>query len=123
MKSLPGSKPILIALGILCLALGTIGLFLPLLPTTPLILLAAWCFSRSSPRLHRFLLNNKLFGPLIENWMKHGAISLKAKIASTLVIVPFFAYTILFASIPNFAGYLLVLIAITLLGFIWSRPG
>ena len=55
--------------------------------------------------------------------MEHGAISLKAKLASTLVIVPFFAYTILFTSIPTLAGYLLVLVAIAILGFIWSRPG
>ena len=116
-------KPILFTLGIITLALGAIGLFLPVLPTTPFILLSAWCFSRSSPRLHQYLLNNKIFGPLIENWMKHGAISLKAKIYATTLIVPFFTYTIFFTTLPTIAGYLLILVAIALLGFIWSRPG
>ena len=123
MKPLPGSRIILITLGFTTLALGAIGLFLPLLPTTPFILLSAWCFSRSSPRLHQYLLNNKIFGPLIENWMKYGAISIKAKIYATVLIVPFFTYTILCTALPTVAGYLLILVAIVLLGFIWSRAG
>lgn len=65
--------------GLLCVGLGILGVFLPLLPTTPFMLLAAWCFARSSERLHRWLLTHRTFGPIIENWNQHRAIPRKAK--------------------------------------------
>ncbi|MEI6419332.1 MAG: YbaN family protein [Sphingomonadales bacterium] len=71
-----------IAAGCTCVALGAAGVVLPLLPTTPFVLLAAWCFARSSPRLHDWLLAHRLFGPLISNWRQHRAISRTAKRAS-----------------------------------------
>jgi len=59
-------------LGGLCLLLGAIGIFLPLLPTTPFVLLAAACFARSSPRLHHWLLQHRLFGSMLQEWeQKH----------------------------------------------------
>jgi len=54
--------------------LGAIGIVLPLLPTTPFILLAAFCFARSSKRCHGWLVNHKVFGPIITNWTEYGAI-------------------------------------------------
>ena len=54
--------------GILFVVLGAIGAVLPLLPTTPFVLVAAWCFARSSPRLHRWLLESRLFGPMLRDW-------------------------------------------------------
>lgn len=60
--------------GLLCVALGGIGVLLPGLPTTPFLLLASWCFSRSSPRLESALLRSRLFGPLIRDWRHHRAI-------------------------------------------------
>ena len=115
-------KMLLMALGILLLVLATVGLFLPLLPTTPFILLSAWCFSHSSPRLHRFLIHNKIFGPLIENWNQHGAISGKAKMSATLVIGLFFGYTLIFVSVHPGVKIAIVTIGAALLLFIWSRP-
>ena len=56
------------ALGWLCVALGVIGIFLPLLPTTPFILLAAWLFSRSSNKFHHWIQNHKRLGPIITMW-------------------------------------------------------
>jgi uncharacterized membrane protein YbaN (DUF454 family) len=73
-----------IAAGCTSVALGAAGVVLPLLPTTPFVLLAAWCFARSSPRLHDWLLAHRLFGPLIANWRQHRAISRSAKRASLL---------------------------------------
>lgn len=73
---------ILIICGILYLALAVVGLFLPLLPTTPLVLLAAVCFARSSGKLHSRLINNKIFGPVIREWEDTRTMSLKAKILS-----------------------------------------
>ena len=68
-----------LAAGGLVLGLGLLGVVLPVLPTTPFLLLAAACFARSSPRLHGWLLNHPTFGPPIRNWEEHGAISRKAK--------------------------------------------
>ena len=60
--------------GLLCVALGGIGVLLPGLPTTPFLLLASWCFSHSSPRLESALLRSRLFGPLLRDWRRHRAI-------------------------------------------------
>lgn len=68
-----------LALGGLFLALGFLGVVLPVLPTTPFLLLAAGCFARSSPRLHGWLVAHPVFGPPILNWQENGAISRGAK--------------------------------------------
>jgi uncharacterized membrane protein YbaN (DUF454 family) len=65
--------------GTLSLALGIIGIFLPLLPTTPFVLLAAACFARGSERFHRWLLAHHHFGPLVCDWQTHRSIPLRAK--------------------------------------------
>lgn len=69
-------------LGCLSLALGVIGLFLPIMPAAPFVILAALCFSRSSERLHRWLLDHPQFGPIILNWQDYGAIAPWAKALS-----------------------------------------
>ena len=74
----------LIVVGLVSLALGGIGIFVPLLPTTPLVLVAAFCFANSSERLHQWLLDHDVFGPLIDNWRRHRAISRNAKIMSVV---------------------------------------
>ena len=75
-----------LCLGLLCVGLALLGAVLPLLPTTPFALLAAYAFAQSSPRLSRWIENHRLFGPLIHNWRRHGAISRRAKIAAMIVI-------------------------------------
>jgi len=76
--------------GILLVALGTIGAFLPVLPTTPFVLLAAACFARSSPAFHQRLLDNRIFGPYIAEWQASHTIPLTAKRrAYGLVLVSF----------------------------------
>ena len=75
---------VLIVVGFLCLALGGLGIVVPLLPTTPLVLVAAFAFANSSETLHQWLLDHRVFGPLIDNWRRHGAISRTAKATSVL---------------------------------------
>ncbi len=76
--------------GSLSLCLGVIGLFLPIMPTVPFVLLAAACYARASPRLHAWLLANRSFGPAIRQWEEHRAISRRAKYyALTLMAVSF----------------------------------
>ncbi|MDJ0982227.1 MAG: YbaN family protein [Kiloniellales bacterium] len=75
----PLARALWMSFGLLSLALGFIGIFVPLLPTTALMLLAAFCFARGSQRLHDWLLRHPRFGPPIEAWRRHGAISRGAK--------------------------------------------
>ncbi|MCW8885496.1 MAG: YbaN family protein [Motiliproteus sp.] len=65
--------------GVLSLALGTLGVFLPLLPTTCFVLLSAWCFARSSPRYYRWITENRLFGKIISQWQQRRCISNRIK--------------------------------------------
>jgi uncharacterized membrane protein YbaN (DUF454 family) len=67
-------------LGLLFLGLGVLGIALPILPSTPFVLLAAWFFAQSSERWHRKLLDSDLFGPMIRNWERNRCISLRTKL-------------------------------------------
>lgn len=67
------------AVGILSLALGVIGAFLPLLPTTCFVLLSAWCFAKSSPRWHQKMRDNRYFGRIIKSWEDHRVIPENAR--------------------------------------------
>jgi len=73
--------------GIVFVAIGAIGVILPLLPTTPFLLLGAYCFARSSPRLHDWLLGHRSFGPLINNWDRYGSIDRRSKRIALVVII------------------------------------
>jgi len=68
-----------VSAGCIALALGAVGVILPLLPTTPLVLLAAFCFARGSPRLRALLVGSRSFGPIIADWEAHGAIAPRYK--------------------------------------------
>lgn len=111
-----------IFLGILALALGFVGIFLPVLPTTPFVLLAAFCFSKGSPRLHQWILASPLFGPMIADWEDGGVIRLRAKIVATSLILLSFSWLTFFSRAPLVGKVLLDLVAVGVLGFIWSRP-
>lgn len=74
-------------LGLVALGLGILGIVLPLLPTTPFLLLAAWGFSRSSPRVHSWLIGHPRLGPPILDWRTHRAISRRAKGVAMIAII------------------------------------
>lgn len=105
-----------------CLALGVVGIFLPVLPTTPFILLAAWCFSRGSKRLHEWLLNHKRFGPMVRDWEESRVIRMRAKVLATVMIVPLTSYMLFFASAPTWAKALASALVLWGLVFIWTKP-
>ncbi len=80
-------KPLLITLGLFFVGLATLGIFLLVLPTTPFLLLAVACFTRSSEKLHTWVLSNKTFGPVIKHWQESKSMPRKAKVYSILSIV------------------------------------
>lgn len=73
--------------GLIFVGLAILGVILPILPTTPFLLVAAACFAKSSPRLQKKLLANKTFGPLIHEWQQHRSIPRKAKRVALLTII------------------------------------
>lgn len=77
---------LLLALACASLAAGVVGVFVPGLPTTPFLLLAAWAAARSSPRLHRWLLRHRLFGQLIADWQAGGRVRRRAKWNATVAM-------------------------------------
>lgn len=76
----PVVRHTLFAIGLISVALGIVGAFLPLLPTTPFMLLAAWCFIRSSPKMHAWLYRQPGIGPALIKWEQRRAIALRTKI-------------------------------------------
>jgi len=107
--------------GLAAMALGAIGAVLPLLPTVPFLLLAAFCFARSSERLHAWLLNHPRFGPPILDWAERGAIARTAKwAASGSILAALGLSVVLGVGLPVLALQAAVLAAVAL--FIWTRP-
>ena len=106
--------------GMLSFALGFIGAFLPLLPTVPFMLLAAFCFARGSERFHEWLINHPTFGPPILDWMEHGTIARRSKYAAGIAISVTFIISLLLGVKP-----IILLVQAVVLGcvcvFIFTR--
>lgn len=121
MQRSPIARAIWLAAGIISLGLGLLGIPLPLLPTTPFLLLAAFCFARGSDRLHSWLINHPRLGPPIEAWHREGAISKSAKRGSMLAIILVFGLSVALGVKPWFlAIQAVVLICVST--FILTRP-
>jgi uncharacterized membrane protein YbaN (DUF454 family) len=118
---LPTSRALWLTVGCVAVALGAIGVVLPLLPTTPFLIVAAWCFARSSRRLHRWLLANRHFGPLIRNWQENGAIDRRSKTLAvgTMAVSPAFSWGI---GVPDWAIGAQVVVLVACAAYILSRP-
>jgi hypothetical protein len=113
---------LMIALGWLALVTGLIGIFVPLLPTTPFVLLAAFFFSKGSERLHRWLLQHPRFGHCVRDWEREQVIPPVGKYASTLLMVPSVGYVVLTRDLPIVLSAGMVATVVAVLWFIWSRP-
>jgi uncharacterized membrane protein YbaN (DUF454 family) len=101
-------KILLSVIGIIAVVLAILGIFLPLLPTTPFLLLASACFIRGSARLHRWLLNNPLFGEYLRNIEEKKGIPLKSKVITLVLLWASLGFSIYTVS-PLLKGMLVVI--------------
>jgi hypothetical protein len=110
------------ALGFVCVGLGVLGAFLPLLPTTPFLLVALWAFSRSSRRFHDWLYTHPRFGPRLQEWRKYGTVPVKVKVSAISTMVVSFTFMAFVAhvkwSVLAAAGSLMLVGAT----YVLSRP-
>jgi uncharacterized membrane protein YbaN (DUF454 family) len=79
-------RRLLIGAGTLCTGLGIIGIFVPILPTTPFLLLAAACYMRSSERFYQWLINNRIFGAYVRNYIEGRGMPIRIKIFTILLL-------------------------------------
>ena len=121
MSSKFGTKYAWLALAWVNVGLAIVGAALPLLPTTPFLLVAAFSFSRSSDKWHQWLINHPQFGPLIQDWREHGVISRRTKVWGTVSLVAAMAIGIAYGVSALVLG--IQAAALSAVGvFLWSRP-
>lgn len=116
-------KFILISLGFLSFILGVIGAFLPLLPTTPFILLAAFFFSKSSDKFYQWLIDMPAFGGMIKDWNEYGVVSNKGKMASATAITGVIVYIFIFRDYALHWKLAISMIMLSVVVYVVSRPG
>ena len=116
------ARLMMMGMGTLFVVLGTVGAFLPVLPTTPFMLLAAACYARSSPRFYNWLLNNRLFGSAIHDWRQHRKISRKAKWTASSLIVMTLGISIIFVVDNPYLRLLMILIGLGVVTFLLRIP-
>ena len=113
-------RPLYLAAGLLCVGLGGIGVLLPIMPTVPFLLLAAFCFARSRPEWERRLLHHPHWGPSLRNWRERGAITRRAKLSAVLAMAAGAVFTWFTLGWP----WVLISLAVlaTAGAWIWTRP-
>jgi hypothetical protein len=115
-------RSLLIAAGLLSTALAVLGIFLPLLPTVPLLLLAAACFARSSPRCHAWLREHRHFGPVLSAYQDGAGVPRRAKVSALLLIWTSIPLSALFLVEATWLRLLLVLIALAVTSYLLGLP-
>ena len=112
---------ILLSLGLLCVGLAFIGIFIPGIPTTPFLIVALWAFAQSSKKFHAWLLNHKRFGTVLRNWESHKVVPIKAKI--TMVILQITAVAMIQYSLNNiFITISLAVLLLCVASYVISLP-
>lgn len=108
-------------MGVTSVIVGIIGAFLPLLPTTPFVLFAAWCFVESSPKAHAWLLNHPTLGPFIKNWQNNRSLSRKSKMIATLMIIISVIFMLIKLKIMPIKVMNMCIMTLVI-QYIWERP-
>lgn len=115
-----GARAGLLVGGHLCVVLGVIGIFLPVMPTTVFLLGAAACYSRASSAFYNRLLNNRVFGPVIADWRHHRALTVRAKTMAIGFVVLGIGATVVFGVTRLWLRLLLLGVALSVCGFLLS---
>jgi uncharacterized protein len=115
------ARTLYLVAGFVSLILAVIGIVLPILPTTPFVLLAAACFARSSKRFHDMLLANRVTGPIIHEWTEHRSIPRRVKRWVYFLLALSFGSSILVMPSPRYQG-MLALLGAVLAVFVWRIP-
>lgn len=118
----PVMRPLLFVVGWLLFGLGFAGVFVPVLPTTPLMLLALWCFARSSDRFHDWLYTHQVFGPPLQQYRKYRVIPLVAKCVALIFMTASLVYLFGFLKIAVWVKVFITLSMALGAGFILSKP-
>lgn len=115
-------RALFLALGTIFLGLAALGVVVPVLPTTPFVLLAAACYLRASTRLHKWLLASHTFGPTIAAWQEHRAIPPRAKALAIVMVAATFAFSVVFVIEPPVMRAALAALGIVLVVWLARRP-
>ena len=114
-------RTILISLGLLCVGLGFVGVFVPGIPTTIFLIIALWAFTKSSKKLRHWLLNHKRFGPILNNWQQHKVVPRRAKIL--MVVLMSLAVVLFYYSLQHLyltIGLIIILVSVAI--YVISLP-
>jgi uncharacterized protein len=113
-------RTLYLSAGLVAVALGVIGIFLPIMPTVPFLILAAFCFARSSPALEARIMNHPIYGPPIRDWREKGVVSRRGKLAATVA----FAASLVFGALTLSGNWVFLppVIAAICLSWLWTRP-
>ena len=115
-------RPLFFILGWFFFVLGVVGAFLPVLPTTPIMLLALWCFARSSDRFHNWLYTHRVFGPPLQQWHEHRVIPVVAKCTAVFFMTASLIYVFVFSDVAIWARVLMSISMALGAGYILTKP-
>ena len=109
-------------LGWLCFALGIVGVALPVMPTTPFMLLALWAFSKSSPRFHHWLYTHALFGPSLQQWQQHRVVPPGIKLMAISFMLMSMVYLLVYSPLPDWVTIVTGMVMSATAIFLLSKP-
>lgn len=116
-------RPVLLGTGWICVALGIVGIVMPLFPTTPFLLVAVWAFSRSSPELAEKIRSHRHAGKYVRDWEDEGVIPTGAKVVAVVMMTAMMGYLHFGTEAPAWMEICTALTMAATAGFILSRPG